>query len=257
MGILERIKEESKKAGKSKGKFLYCRPDEKKRIRFLSDFDEGMEIVFHDSFEQSINVPCQELYGEECPYCEMEDLRTRSLFLWSVYDYEDKEVKILMQAVNQCTAVATLAAIYDNNGTLLDRDITLIKRGSGSSTNYAVLTNDKNTFKNTKAKPLSEQAIIKILREAYPADGESEEEEEYKPKKKEKKGYMNKPTGFDEEEDDIIYEDMTPLELYRLCKKREIEVLPKKSQKYYIKQLQEFDKMQDDWNDEEEDDWEE
>ena len=51
---------------------------------------------------------------------------------------------------------------------------------------------------------------------------------------------------------------MSAKELYKLCKDRGIEVKPKKSEKYYIKQLEEYDQAQDDWSDEdeeEEEDW--
>lgn len=50
---------------------------------------------------------------------------------------------------------------------------------------------------------------------------------------------------------------MSARELYKLCKERGLDVAPKKSEKYYIKQLEEYDEAQDDWgDDEEEDDWE-
>ena len=65
MGLIDKIKEESKKSGQSKGKFLYFKKDEKVRVRFLSDFEEGLEIPFHDSFEEGINVPCQEIFGRD------------------------------------------------------------------------------------------------------------------------------------------------------------------------------------------------
>ena len=41
----------------------------------------------------------------------------------------------------------------------------------------------------------------------------------------------------------------------RLCKERKIDVVPKKPAKYYITQLEEYDKAQNDWEDEEEDDY--
>ena len=33
---------------------MYFRPDTKVRIRFLQDMDDGLELVFHDSFEKSL-----------------------------------------------------------------------------------------------------------------------------------------------------------------------------------------------------------
>lgn len=274
MGILSKIKEESKKAGQSKGKFIFFREGEKRRIRFLTDLEDGMEIPFHDSFEKGINVPCQELYGKDCEYCEDESLRTRSLFAWSVYDYETKEVKILMQAVNSCTAVPMFAALYETYGTLLDRDMIVTRSGKAQNTVYTVVAADKSKFRNERAKALSEKSLLKYLAQAYPAEGAEDDDDDddddggyvdSKPKKKpvDSKGKVKpEPEDDDWEDDDsetVDYSELSAKELYKLCKERDLEVLPKKSEKYYIKQLEEYDKAQDDWgdgDDDEDDDWE-
>lgn len=274
MGILSKIKEESKKAGQSKGKFIFFREGEKRRIRFLTDLEDGMEIPFHDSFEKGINVPCQELYGKDCEYCEDESLRTRSLFAWSVYDYETKEVKILMQAVNSCTAVPMFAALYETYGTLLDRDMIVTRSGKAQNTVYTVVAADKSKFRNERAKALSEKSLLKYLAQAYPAEGAEDDDDDddddggyvdSKPKKKpvNSKGKVKpEPEDDDWEDDDsetVDYSELSAKELYKLCKERDLEVLPKKSEKYYIKQLEEYDKAQDDWgdgDDDEDDDWE-
>lgn len=241
---------------------MYFREGEKKRIRFLNDFEDGMEIPFHDSYEQGLNVPCQELYGKECVYCGAEGLRTRSLFAWSVYDYDTKEVKILMQAVNNCTAIPAIMALYENYGTLLDRDLVITRSGKQQSTTYAVVPMDKNRFRNEKAKALSDKAILKYLSQAYPdpdADDEDDDDDDYvEPKSKTKKA-TSAAKGADEDwgEEELDYTEMSAKELYQLCKERKIEVLPKKSEKYYIKQLEEYDQANDDWadDDDEEEDW--
>lgn len=50
---------------------------------------------------------------------------------------------------------------------------------------------------------------------------------------------------------------MSAKELYKLCKERDIEVAPKKSENYYIKKLEAYDEAHEDWEDEDdEDDWE-
>lgn len=277
MNVLDRIKEETKKAGQSKGKFIYFREGEKKRVRFLTEFDDGMEIVFHDSYELGVNVPCQTMYGKDCEYCETEGLRTRSLFAWSVYDYDAKEVKILMQAVNNCTAVPALMALYENYGTLLDRDLVITRSGKQQSTTYAVIPQDKNKFRNTKVKALSEESILKYLAQAYPDENATDDEDEVdeKPIKKNKSS-KNKATSSykkgkvapveDDEwedvpdtDDEVDYSEMSPKELWELCKERDIEALPKKTAKYYIKLLEEYDQSEEDWGDDgdEDDEWEE
>lgn len=232
---LSDIKSEISKSGTSKGKFMFFKEDSKARVRFLTDMEDGLEIKFHDSFALGVNVPCQEEFGRECEYCEDENLRTRKMYVWSVYDFESKEVKLLMAAVNNCSPVPALASLYETYGTLLDRDYEIKRIGKGQNTTYSVIPLDKAKFRNNKIKPLSDSAILKYIDKAYPADNCDEEEEETND-----------------------YESMKPQELYKLCKERDIDCKPKKSKEYYIDLLEEADEENDsdDW-DEEEDDWEE
>jgi hypothetical protein len=293
MGLLDSIKQDARKSGQSKGKFIYFREGQKVRIRFLQDMDDGLELLFHDSFERSINVPCQELFGRDCPYCNDESVRTRKQYCWSVWDYENKEVKLFMFPVNNCTPIPALVAMYENYGTITDRDYVISVSGKQQNKTFSVVPMDKVKFRNDKAKAYSEKAVLQLLDKAFPCDATSdsdiddEDEEEEKPKKKKKptseskkpntKGkakdedddddYENIPEDieddipFDEDDEDdgedTDYEDMSVKELYKLCKKRKIDVEPKKSQRYYIKKLEDADQAEDDWEDEEDDDdWE-
>lgn len=266
---LSNIKNEIKKSGTSKGKFLYFKEDSKARVRFLTDLEDGLEVAFHDSYPLGINVPCQENFGRECEYCENEDLRTRNMYVWSVYDYESKEVKLLMAATSNCSPVPALASLYESYGTLTDRDYEIKRIGNGKNTTYNVIPLEKMKFRNTKVKPLSEQAMLKYIDKAYPADNSEDfDDEEETPKNKKKgikaenkaKGKKSEPEndddwGEDEEEQEENYEDMTAKELFRLCKEREIDCKPKKSKEYYIDLLEEADEEDaDDWGDDEEDD---
>lgn len=271
MGLLDKIKSDVAKSGSNKGKFIYFREGQKVRIRFLNDMDEGMEVKFHDSFEKGINVPCQEIYGKDCPYCEEEDLRTRSQYIWSVYDYEAKEVKLFMFAVNNCSPIPALMALYETYGTLTDRDYVISVTGKQQNKSFTVVPMDKNKFRNEKAKAYSEKAILKMLAKAFPADESEDDEEDYeeedekptKTKSKPQKASTKKADDDDwddEEETAQDYTTMSPKELYNLCKERDIECVPKKPAKYYINLLEEYDEAQDDWGDEDEaddDDWEE
>lgn len=265
MGLLDKMKQEAAKSGASKGKFMYFRPDEKKRVRFLQELDDGLEIPFHDNFERGINVPCQEVFGKDCPYCEDEDLRTRSQFAFSVYDYDAKEVKILMQAVNQCSAIPALVNMAETYGTIMDRDYVLKKTGKGSTSSFTIIPMDKNKFRNEKAKALSKKALLKYLNQAFPCDLDDEEDdddEDYednhkKPNTKKKKASED---DWDDEDNTSDYSDMSARELYDLCCDRDIECQKKRPAKYYINLLKEDDAAHDDWDDEEdsdEDEWEE
>lgn len=265
MGLLDKMKQEAAKSGASKGKFMYFRPDEKKRVRFLQELDDGLEIPFHDNFERGINVPCQEVFGKDCPYCEDEDLRTRSQFAFSVYDYDAKEVKILMQAVNQCSAIPALVNMAETYGTIMDRDYVLKKTGKGSTSSFTIIPMDKNKFRNEKAKALSKKALLKYLNQAFPCDlddDDDDDDEDYednhkKPNTKKKKASED---DWDDEDNTSDYSDMSARELYDLCCDRDIECQKKRPAKYYINLLKENDAAHDDWDEEEdsdEDEWEE
>lgn len=274
MGLVDKIKQDVKKSGRNKGKFIYFREGQKQRIRFLTDMDDGMEVTFHDSFEAGINVPCQELFGKDCPYCEEEGLRTRSQYIWSVYNYETKEVQLFMYPVNNCSPIPALMAMYENYGTITDRDYVISVSGKQQNKTFSVVPMDKVKFRNAKVKPFSEQAILKMIDKAYPADADEEDEDEDddKPVKKSKSSKSKSNTRKvkpepaededweDEEEEELDYSEMSPKELYQLCKERDIDVAPKKPAKYYINQLEEYDAAQEDWEDDDseddEEDWE-
>lgn len=285
MGLLDSIKQDAKKSGQSKGKFIYFREGQKTRIRFLQDMDDGLEILFHDSYEQGVNVPCQEIYGKDCPYCNDDSLRTRKQYCWSVWDYENKEVKLFMFPVNNCTPIPALVAMYENYGTITDRDYVISVSGKAQNKTFSVVPMDKVKFRNDKAKAYSTKAVLQLLDKAYPCDATSDsdidddDDEDEAPKKKSKSskpdtkkkgkqddddeddelpfGDGNDDDDEDEDEDETDYEDMSVKELFKLCKKRKIDVEPKKSQRYYIKKLEDADQAEDDWeDDEDEDDWE-
>lgn len=274
-GLVDKIKGDVKKAGTNKSKFIYFREGVKQRVRFLVDMDDGMEITFHDSFERNINVPCQEIFGRDCPYCEEEGLRTRSQYVWPVYNYETKEVQLFMFPVNNCSPVPALMAMYENYGTITDRDYVISVSGRQQNKTYSVVPMDKVRFRNERAKPLSEKAILKLIDKAYPCDDAEDDDEDDRPVRRTKNGAKPKKRrpepeddyeddddydgdDLDDDNDEPDYEDMTDRELYKLCKDRGISVPPKKSTKFYIKQLEEYDKAQDDWGDDEDDDddWE-
>lgn len=275
MGLVDKIKADVKKSGQNKSKFIYFREGTKLRVRFLTDMDDGMEVTFHDSFAESINAPCQEHFGRTCPYCDEENLRTRSQYIWSVYNYDTKEVQLFMFPVNNCSPIPALMAMYENYGTICDRDFVISVSGKQQNKTFSVVPMDKVKFRNDKAKPFSEKAILKMLDQAFPCDAGDDEDEDEAPKKRAPKSTgtkkSRKPEPEPEDDDDdfaaseewedtddedvVDYSEMSAKELYQLCKAREIKVEPKKPAKFYINQLEEWDKAQEDWEDEDEDDY--
>lgn len=265
MSLVDDIKTSVKKSGTNKSKFLYFRPGTKVRVRFLQDMDEGMKIPFHDSYALGINVPCQELFDRECGHCDNDELRHRDQYMWSVWDHDAKEVKLLMGAVSSVSPVPTLVAMYDTYGTLTDRDYVITKNGQGTTSTFSVVPMDKVKFRNEKAKPFSESKALAILDKAFP-DDESDEEEEDKPSKKKGKKDAGKNVGKaklkakkqpepeEEDEDDEAeeseYEGMSAVELFKECRKRGLDVKPKKDAEYYIEKLEADDDEEEDEGDE-------
>ena len=277
MGLVDKIKADVKKSGQNKGKFIYFREGQKVRVRFLTDMDDGMEVTFHDSYEAGINVPCQDLFDRSCPYCDDESLRTRSQYIWSVYNYETKEVQLFMFPVNNCSPIPALMAMYENYGTITDRDYIISVTGKQQNKTFSVVPMDKVKFRNTKVKAYSDKAILKMLDNAFPCDEVEDEDEDETPKKRGPKSTGKKSTrkheledddddddydseewGEDDDDDVVDYSEMSAKDLYKLCKERDIKVAQKKPAKYYINQLEEYDAAQEDWDDEDEDDeeWE-
>ncbi|MDE7433282.1 MAG: hypothetical protein K2N34_15410 [Lachnospiraceae bacterium] len=280
MGLLNSIKNDVKKSGQNKGKFIYFREGQKVRIRFLQDMDDGLEVLWHDSFEQGVNIPCQEIFGRECEYCDDDTLRTRKQYCWSVWNYEAKEVQLFMFAVNNCSPIPSLVAMYENYGTLMDRDYIISVSGKQQNKTFSVVPMDKVKFRNEKAKPFAKKTILKMIDKAWPDENSSgidDEDEDETPRSKKKPAsnsgaktksktshddedfdddYENDE--FDDEEDDgeQDYSEMSSVELFKLCKERGIDAAKRKSEKYYIKLLEEDDAAHEDWDDEEDDDWE-
>lgn len=249
MGIISSIKSNAAKSGGNKEKILYVKADSKVRVRFLQELDDGYEFTFHDSYAEGINAICQEELGKNCPLCGNEDLRTRSLYAWSVYNYDTKKVEVMLYAVNQCTPVQSLVNMSENYNTIMDRDYVLSKSGKGQSTTYTVIPQDKQKFRNTKASPYTKSAILKILDKAYPLSDEfkedddedddidfveedldEEEEKESKPKKSSNKKASKKKKKVEEEIED---EDEEDEEEYARIDDDEVEesFSPKKSKK--------------------------
>lgn len=278
MGLVDKIKADVKRSGQNKGKFIYFREGQKQRVRFLTDMDDGLEVTFHDSFEQGINVPCQELFGKNCPYCEDESLRTRSQYIWSVWNYETKEVQLFMFPVNNCSPIPALMAMYENYGTITDRDYVISVSGKQQNKTFSVVPMDKVKFRNEKAKAYSEKSILKMLDKAFPCEETEDDDEDEAPKKRppkstgskknrrpepeddeEEDDYDDEEWGDEDEEDEAVdYSSMSPKELFNLCKERGIKAQPKKLAKFYINLLEEYDAAQEDWGEEEDDadDWE-
>ena len=141
-----------------------------------------------------------------------------------------------MFPVNNCSPIPALMAMYENYGTIVDRDYVVTVSGKQMNKTYSVVPMDKNKFRNEKAKPYSKKSILKMLDKAWPCEDSSEDDEE---EEEEVEGNI----------EDYMEQDAK--ELYKECKKRGLEVKPKRPKKYYANQLVADDKAKDDWDDDE------
>lgn len=184
MGLISEIKNDISRTGQNKEKILYVRTDEKVRVRFLDEIDDGYSFTFHQIWDDGIVCICPKEVDEdnECKYCEMdgkdEKLRTYKMYAWSVYNFETKRVEIALFKANKCTPVQQLVELSANYGTILDRDYVLMKRGKGFDTSYTVIPQDKQKFRNEKALPFSREGMLKVLVGAYPYEDPDKEDEE-------------------------------------------------------------------------------
>jgi len=161
--LIDTMKQRVANSGKAGGKMFRVKASEKKRFRFLTEADQGVQIVIHDKFPE-VTTPCYQQFGRPCPYDKMdrEEIRTRDNFAWAIWDYENKEVKIFMWKANEKTPVPAMISFYETYGTLLDRDYVLERRGERFETAYTLTPLDKSPFKG-KATSLNSDEIMRTV----------------------------------------------------------------------------------------------
>ena len=189
--LIAEMKDRIKNSGANKREIMYFAPDSVHRVRFLTELDAGMSVEMHNQFgngaDDSIFTPCLDPEDhEDCELCKQE-IPTQEWYAWSVWDYDNNSVKLIFQKATGVSPIPSLIEMYEEYGTILDRDYKIKKVGKGTSGSYTITPLDKSVFKSKKAKPYSESKIKEIIAKAYGAykdsDDEDEEDDE-KPKKK-------------------------------------------------------------------------
>lgn len=237
MSLLAEIKRDAKKSGGGLSKVFFVKDGEKRRVRFITDFEDAIKIPWISCYDKNIGCVNPEYFGKTNPYKDDPDIKEDTMYLWQVKDYDSNTVKPFMYKANNCSPVFNLAAEYEIRGTITDRDYVITCNGVGAQRKMPVISMDKQKLREP-IKKLSKEQINKILIDAYSKyQGQQEIEQEN-------------------------YVEMTPKELYNLCVKREIEAERKKSKAYYVSLLEEYDEQQaaqtgfddeeDDWGDDEE-----
>lgn len=211
--LIKEMKERIAKSGSSKKEIMYFTPDSVKRIRFLTDLNDGIMIQFHSDFENHIFEVCHDQEDHEnCKLCQ-EEVPIIEQYAWSVWDYDSNAVRILCIKATGISPVPALIELYEEYGTLTDRDLKIKKIGKGTGGSYAVTPLDKSRFRNGKAKPFTEKQIREIFDKAYSSVDTDDDEEDEAPKKKAKKEKKTKkePTLRDK------FEELSFKELKDIC----------------------------------------
>lgn len=191
LNLVEQMKEQVAKSGTSKKDILYFGKDSVKRVRFLQELEEGSCFEFHSEWGSDIFELCKDPEDhEDCELCR-EGIKLQEHFCWSVWDYDSSSVKILKAKATGVSPIPSFIEMYEEFGTIMDRDYKIKKVGQGQGSSYVVTPLDKERFKNSKAKPFTKKELEEIMKEAFgkskneiadEAD-EDEEGEETKTKK--------------------------------------------------------------------------
>ena len=118
-----------------------------------------------------------------------------------------------MFKANGISPVPSLIEMYEEFGTIMDRDYKIKKVGKGMGSSFVVTPLDKMRFNNKKAKPHTELEVKEIFEKAFPYnenDEEESEEEEVKEVKKTKKKSAKKVKKSPEEK---LREDLEELDI--------------------------------------------
>lgn len=230
-GLIEQMKEKIAKSGSSKKDILYFGKDTQKRIRFLQELDEGYVFEFHNNWDPSIFELCKDPEDHEnCKLCE-EGISLQDQYVWSVWDYDSSSVKLIQFKATGLTPIPAFIEMYEEFGTILDRDYKVKKVGQGQGASYVVTPLDKERFKNSKAKAMSRKQVKEILENAWQPkeittdeDDDDEEEEESKTKNsKDKKKNKKKQKSLRDKFEELSFKELKEIAMEIGISKKELK----------------------------------
>ena len=212
--ILDAIKSDiAKSGGNFKNLFGIKKAGDKVRVRFLVDFEDGIEVIMHTKW-QGFQHPCLRYKGVECPNCDTSDseVRTQSHYCWPVYNYETKQQELFFFKAARSTPLPALGAVYETLGDIISQDMVIQRNGTGTDTSYAVIPTGKITKFTANVKPFTKKKMFEMLFAAFNTVSEEEtvdeyiervgEEEDETPRKRKQKVKPSKKYDYDEDEDD-------------------------------------------------------
>lgn len=259
--IIDQMKQEVARTSNNRQKIFYVKADSRRRIRFLSEFDEAVSYKWHEDWNTSVNTPCREIFGEVCPYCD-KDMKHPKKFVLPVYDYDTNSIQLMCEKFNNFSPYPAMLECFETYGTIKDRDYVISVVGKRTDKKVSVVPMDKNPFNQLVSlqpelnKIRSEQVMNKIIHDANPIDKPVSQTSQMP--------VSNTANGISEDisvptqqpldaTNDNPYMQMTPIQAYNECMKRKIPVPPRKGTDFYAAKLVEHDAKQFDdvWGNEE------
>ena len=228
--LIKSMKESIAAAGASKRDIVYFKADSVQRVRFLTELDEGITVTMHNQFSPDPNggifVPCEDPEDHEaCKYCK-DEIPIQEWYAWSVWDYDSACVRLVFQKATGISPVPSLIEMYEEYGTILDRDYKIKKVGKGTTGSFVITPLEKSAFKNKKAKAFTEDKIRELIAKAYGehnSDDENDEEEEEKSTKKSKSKGKKKEKSLRDKYDDLDFSDVKQIAKDLGMSKKEIK----------------------------------
>lgn len=176
--LIKNMKEAIAKSGSSKKEILYFPADSVHRVRFLIELEDGYQFQFHSDFNTNVNALCTDPEEhEDCPYCK-DEIKLVDHFIWPVWDYDSNSVRLLNFKASGVSPVPAFIEMYEEFGTIMDRDYKIKKVGKGMGGSYVVTPMDKEKFTNKKAKVPNQKQIEQILLKAYNTDSDDKDSDE-------------------------------------------------------------------------------
>ena len=258
--IIKKMKENIAKSGSSKREVLYFPADSQHRVRFLQELDTGYSFTFHSDFNEKIFTLCKDPTDhEDCDLCK-DEIGIQENYAWSVWDYDSNSVKILMFKATGVSPIPALIEMFEEFGTVMDRDYKIKKVGKGMGGSFAVTPLDKSRFRSN-AKPYSYNELEDIIDKAFPyenSNSDSDEDEDDEPVKKSKKTEKKKKKSLRSKFEELSMSDLKEICLNLGISKKEFknfededEVLDELFDNYEESDLEE---LYNDLSDDEEDD---
>lgn len=176
MGLLDKIKQSAKTSSESKSDFFWTKDGDKKRIRMLCEFDDGIEVVHHSYVEFKKgrgDVPCQKHFGRECPFCNgtvAEETIVKTYYGFPIYNQnESKQQIMLAKAWKSSSPLMPMVKEYElcEMTTFCDRDFLIVHDGSGKEKDISVRSQDPCKMEQ-KITPWTKAEIMEKIDKAYP-----------------------------------------------------------------------------------------